>query len=146
MRNNVFALGGEGIVALGKAEPHVSFTMYHNVLLSDGEPVFAGGYGWDVRRPGAVDSFSNVVWDLRGTPVAARPKGHGAGGDVRGGPVAWDAWQRLGLDRGSVVADPRLKDPAGGDFLPAADSPAFGLGFRPIDLSRVGPRPPGERD
>ena len=51
-----------------------------------------------------------------------------------------EQWQARGNDRHSIVADPRFRDLAGRDFALAPDSPAWSLGFRPIDLSDVGPR------
>jgi len=45
-----------------------------------------------------------------------------------------------------LIADPRCRDPLHGDFTLAPDSPALPLGFEPIDLSDVGPRPAGKRD
>jgi hypothetical protein len=38
-----------------------------------------------------------------------------------------------------VFADPGCADLANRDFTLAADSPALKLGFRPIDVSDVGP-------
>ena len=55
-------------------------------------------------------------------------------------------WQALGNDLHSVVADPGFKDAGAFDFTLAPDSPALALGFRPIDLSDVGPRPKNKRD
>ncbi len=48
--------------------------------------------------------------------------------------------QKRGWDRHSLLADPRLADPAKGDYRLSADSPALKLGFRPINTSHVGPR------
>jgi hypothetical protein len=53
-------------------------------------------------------------------------------------------WQELGLDRHSVNEDPRFVDPENDDFRLTEDSPAFDLGFEPIDLSEVGPRGDGD--
>ena len=50
------------------------------------------------------------------------------------------AWRKKGLDRHSVMADPLFADAATGDFALPESSPALALGFRPIDLSTVGPR------
>jgi len=51
-----------------------------------------------------------------------------------------DEWKKKGLDQHSIVADPLFTDPDNGAFTLRPNSPAFKLGFRPIDLSRVGPR------
>lgn len=64
-----------------------------------------------------------------------------------GGPVQFmkyspDQWRAKGLDEHSVIADPLFVDPARRDFRLKPDSPALKLGFKPIDLSRVGPRKP----
>lgn len=60
---------------------------------------------------------------------------------VRGGGFAsWADWQKRGFDTHSLVADPQFVDPAHDDFSLRPDSPAFRLGFEPIDTSPVGPR------
>lgn len=56
-------------------------------------------------------------------------------------------WQASGVgglggqDKSSVEADPLFTDLATGDYGLLAGSPALKLGFKPIDLSAVGPRP-----
>lgn len=70
--------------------------------------------------------------------------------DARGGPVkflkyTFEEWKAKGLDTHSVIADPLFVDPAHGDFTLRPESPAFRLGFRPIDVSNVGPRRASER-
>ena len=49
-------------------------------------------------------------------------------------------WRELGFDTHSVVADPLFVDPANGDYRLKPSSPAFALGFRPIDVSWIGPQ------
>ena len=44
------------------------------------------------------------------------------------------------VDAESLVADPLFADPDKNDFTLLADSPALKIGFRPIDISTVGPR------
>ncbi len=51
----------------------------------------------------------------------------------------WEAWQSLGLDRHSVVADPGFVNPAKGDYRLRPDSRALALGFQPIPVDRIGP-------
>lgn len=45
---------------------------------------------------------------------------------------------QLGLDQQSIVADPLFVDPPHDDYRLRPESPAFSLGFQPIDTSRVG--------
>ena len=45
-----------------------------------------------------------------------------------------------GLDRHSIVGDPLFVDAAGDDYRLRPESPAFELGFKAIDTSRVGRR------
>lgn len=45
----------------------------------------------------------------------------------------WDEWLALGMDQGSIVADPMLRD-----NLPVPDSPAWALGFEPIPVEQIG--------
>ena len=49
-------------------------------------------------------------------------------------------WRRLGFDLRSLLGDPKFKDLKKFDFRLKKSSPAFKLGFKPIDISGVGPR------
>ena len=51
----------------------------------------------------------------------------------------WEAWQAKGLDRHSIVADPKFRNAAEDDYRLQPDSPAFALGFKPIPVDRIGP-------
>jgi hypothetical protein len=51
-----------------------------------------------------------------------------------------EAQRAFGIEQHSVEADPKFANPAEDDFSLAPDSPALKLGFRPIDISTVGPR------
>ncbi len=48
------------------------------------------------------------------------------------------AWQKAGFDRRSLVADPRFVNPAADDYRLRHGSPAFRLGFEPIDARAIG--------
>ena len=60
--------------------------------------------------------------------------------DFDGG--TWEAWRKRGKDVNSHDADPLFVDPERGDFRLKPESPVWALGFRPIDMTRVGPRAP----
>jgi hypothetical protein len=51
-----------------------------------------------------------------------------------------EQWQDAGKDQHSVYADPCFVDPVNKDFRLRKESSALALGFRPIDVSKVGPR------
>jgi len=67
----------------------------------------------------------NLFWRTDGEPMRFYE------GDLSG-------WREAGHGEHSIVADPKFVDPVGGDFALAPDSPALKLGFKPIDVSRVG--------
>ena len=46
----------------------------------------------------------------------------------------------MGFDTHSLLADPLFVDPARDDYRLRPESPAFKLGFQPIDMSRIGIR------
>ena len=50
----------------------------------------------------------------------------------------WEEWQKTGRDNHSIYADPLFLNPEKNDFRLHENSPAFKLGFRPIDISQVG--------
>ena len=54
------------------------------------------------------------------------------------GCASFADWQKRGFDRNSLVADPRFVDAAHDNYALRPDSPAFQLGFEPIDTSGVG--------
>jgi parallel beta-helix repeat protein len=51
----------------------------------------------------------------------------------------WAAWQAMGFDKHSLVADPQFVDPDKDDYRLKPDSPALKLGFRQIPVERIGP-------
>ena len=129
VRNNIFALGRDAQVVRSSDEPHRSFTFERNIVYyRTGELL---SYVWS---GGPTASRSTIT--CTGTPAALRPKF--PAGDL-------EAWQKLGFDRHSLVADPRFADPDHDDFRPEGRQPRRALGFLPLDLASVGPRmpPPG---
>jgi len=69
----------------------------------------------------------NLYWSPSGDPIKFLTFG-------------FDEWKAKRLDTHSVIADPLFVDPEHGDFSLKPGSPAYGLGFRAIDLGDVGPR------
>ena len=119
IRNNILAYSMDGQLQRSRVERHLSFTFERNIVLWDRGPLFFGS--WSDPN---VRLERNLYW-ASGKPVT-----------FEGRDLA--AWQALGKDAGSVVADPRFVAPERGDFRLRPDSPAFRIGFQPFDPSRAG--------
>jgi hypothetical protein len=105
-----------------RAEDHLSFTFERNIVYFDSGLLLGSNWTGSNYR---MDH--NLYWDARGNAI--RPAGK-----------SWAEWQGAGQDAGSLIADPMFADPASGNFRVAPRSPAWGLGWKAIDLSTVGPR------
>ncbi len=127
--NNVFAYGRQyqltvyGDPPTGPAQPKGEVFARNIVIWKDGPLIKESDWPsfntlWD----------QNLYWQDEGKPVSFMK-------------CTFDQWKAKGLDLHSVVADPQFRDAPGRDFRLRPGSPAMAIGFRPIDLSTVGPRP-----
>jgi parallel beta-helix repeat protein len=57
-----------------------------------------------------------------------------------GKEIPLEDWRRMSFDFRSVLADPLFVAPERDDYRLQPESPALRLGFRPIDIERIGPR------
>ncbi|HSV73259.1 MAG TPA: right-handed parallel beta-helix repeat-containing protein [Chthonomonadales bacterium] len=119
IRNNILAYSMDGQLQRSRVEPHLSFTFERNIVLWDQGPLFTGSWA-DAN----VRLERNLYW-AGGRPVT-----------FEGRDLA--AWQALGHDAGSIVADPLFVAPERGDFRLRPGSPASRIGFQPFDPSRAG--------
>ena len=142
VRNNIFGGGRIDQLTRSRRMAHISFYFYNNIVYWTQGKLHTGN--WDdpddydfVFHPDHVRKLRKTTecdWNLYFNPAMKRK-------DVRFGPdLTWEEWQARGEDVHSVWADPKFADPAAHDFTLPPDSPAFKLGFRPIDISSIGPR------
>jgi hypothetical protein len=125
IQNNIFGCGKLCQIRRAQVkglEGHPSFTFERNIFyFTDGE-LLGGKWG-----DGNYAFDDNVYFNAAGRPITF-------------GGQSFAQWQGSGMDLHSVIADPRLADPANNDVTLRPGSPALSLGFKPIDLSQVGPR------
>ncbi|MFC1760539.1 hypothetical protein ACFL6U_00480 [Planctomycetota bacterium] len=140
IRNNIFAFADTSVVMLAKQEPHTGFNLTNNILLSDGTPIYAGGYAYDVNAVGAFKADNNLVWSTAGEVLGAQNRFPSRLYEPDQAVTTWKEWQALGYDQHSIIADPGFKDPANGDFSLPDDSPARLIHFKPFPLNEAGPR------
>jgi parallel beta-helix repeat protein len=122
VRNNIFAFGKEAQIRRTREESHLSFTFDHNIVYWDSGQLLDGNW--------ANNEFHfdhNLYYRTDGQPIQF-------------GKFSFAEWKARGQDTHSLVADPLFADPSRGDFSLKPGSPAFKMGFKPIDLSHVGPQ------
>lgn len=146
VRNNIFALGRLEQASRGRMEPHKSVYFENNIVYWREGELFSKNwkdspydfYRSPIKGPGKtglqqMTSTFDCDWNLYFNPTLKLDAVKFNGG-------TWAEWQKRGKDRNSLYADPKFADPDKGDFRLTADSPALKLGFRPVDLTGVGPR------
>ncbi|HEY3378425.1 MAG TPA: right-handed parallel beta-helix repeat-containing protein [Armatimonadota bacterium] len=141
VRNNIFAFGREGGMALTRADEHFcSLTAECNIIIvADNASIYTNNYRSMLEQHG-FRADVNLLWHVDGAALNFQVT---AADTPR---IELSDVQALGFERHSLVADPHCADLAARDFTLADDSPAFALGFHPIDLSDIGPRPPEGRE
>jgi hypothetical protein len=125
VENNIFAL--HRIAQLDRGGVGGFELRFEKNLVYHREGTAIGDYGGE-RWGRDVCAFDrNLYWNASGAPVVFSGKGLAA-------------WQAIGQDRDSLIADPLFVDPEHGDFRLRPGSPAARVGFEPLDPSDVGPR------
>jgi len=145
VRNNIFAFGREGQVGLGRADEHNAFTFTRNIVVAESEGLFLDDYAAPLDPPNFISDF-NLFWNVAGKEfVSGKQERNESGEEIFISRITMARWKELGQDRNSMIAAPRFRDLENHDFTLMEDSPAFALGFKPIDMSDVGPRPKADR-
>jgi hypothetical protein len=148
VRNNVFALGRIDQLNRTSVEPHRSVYFENNIVywttgkLLDGhweDRPYTFYFGANATGNRKVESTFDMDWNLYFNPSLPADS-------IRFGGNTFAQWRARGKDVHSLYADPLFVDPAHRDFRLRAGSPAFRLGFQPIDMSTVGVREGGPGD
>ncbi len=120
VRNNILVCSENPQIAATRVEDHLSFTLENNIVYWKTGALFGGPW---TRIQAKADN--NCYFNAAGDPVTF------AGMDL-------PAWQKLGYDQHSVIADPLFVDAENNDFRLKPDSPALKIGFKPFDYSEAG--------
>jgi hypothetical protein len=137
VRNNIFALGKLEQLSRTKAEPHKSVYFEHNIVYWKQGPLFNNNWQDNLQAPKEVSSTFDADFNLYFNPAASLET-------IRFNGLSWADWQKAGKDLHSRYADPLFVDAEKFDFRLRPGSPAFQLGFQPIDLRSAGVRKNGE--
>ena len=126
VRNNIFAFARDHQLQRTRSEPHHSFTFQHNIVYFDSGSLLTGDWAGD-----KYDVDWNLYFDAR---TEIKPE------SVLFSGATLEAWRARGHDQHSILADPLFVAPKQDDFRLQTNSPAFKIGFHPIDLSQLGIR------
>jgi hypothetical protein len=118
--NNILAFSATHQLQRTREEGHNSFFFERNIVYFDSGILFGGNW-----RNDHFIMDHNLYWDTSGKTL-----------DWNGG--TFEAWQALGHDRNSFVADPLFEDAKNHDFRLKKRSPAHAINFKPIDTTWVG--------
>jgi len=120
VRNNIFAFGRDTQIQRTRLESHLSFTFERNIVYWRYGDLFTGddsNFSFDY----------NLYW-------------REGDGEILFGKFSFNEWHERGMDIHSIIVDPLFVDPDIIKLTLNDNSPAFSLGFRPFDLSKIGPR------
>lgn len=133
IRNNIFVKSKVEPIKVTRNEMHIAAICENNIMVSEASPISIVGYRAEQR--GCVQilaSHDNLLYDMKkGSDVTVIQVGDTG--------YSLEAAQRiLNLEQDSQVADPGFADYENNDFTLKPDSPAYKLGFKPIDIKGVG--------
>ena len=122
IRNNIFAFGREAQIQRSRNEDHLSFTFENNIVYYSADKLI------DKNFEGNNYKFDkNLYYRINDMPVKFQD-------------WTFQEWKNRGQDIHSIIGNPLFVDPENDDFSLRNESPAFKLGFKPINMTAVGPR------
>ena len=129
VRNNIFVKNKKH--AAKNSQTSINNTVYFdkNIMVTDSKPIFDSCYDDNRGIPNLIHSSDNLYYDTCGDAVMFES-------DKK--LSLQEFAYTYGCDTGSIIADPLFVDYENNDFNLQADSPAFAMGFKPIDFSNVG--------
>lgn len=144
VRNNIFAGGRIDQLTRSRREAHTSLFLYGNIIFWKEGVLHTGQWedDEDYRLPNfpgreiIMRKTTECDYNLYFNPNMKLE-------DVKWGTqqCSFEDWRgKYGQDAHSLWADPLFADPEKHDYTLDASSPAFKLGFTPIDMTSVGPR------
>ena len=135
IRNNIFAFAGRNLLRISRLERHLSFIAEGNLFYSAGKPMYSFCYEPNAEQNHITERTVCLRKNLYFDSKSAEPTMLDLPGFRK-----FDEIKSYENEEDSIVADPQFTDPEHYDFTLKPNSPAFALGFKPIDISVVGPR------
>jgi hypothetical protein len=138
VRNNIFALGKIDQINRTRGENHTSLYFENNIIYWKEGTLFSGDWKDKTHQQYTNPKNSDGVernrnfesnWNLFYNPAQKIEA-------IKFGGGTFDEWKKRGYDTNSIFIDPMFVDPEKFDFRLKPESPAFKLGFEPIEFER----------
>ena len=129
-------------IGMTRGEEHTSLLFENNIIVSDNNPIFtiefvkdrAGNNHYKLLNK-HIRSARNLFFDVSRTVPKFLLLGNAKTHEYYS---MHQACNEIEYDAGSIVADPMFVDFENHNYTLKPESPAFKLGFKPIDMSDVG--------
>jgi parallel beta-helix repeat protein len=126
IRNNIFAFNILGQVQFNRPEEHKSFSFTNNIIYYRQGEIFVNNWGKEKWLKSNTEVNFNCYWN----PLEPDPSFHLG--------MNFQAWQKHGKDRNSLIADPLFRDPDNLDFQFKSLKTVRKIGFKPFDYTKAG--------
>ena len=134
--NNIFVLSDETPIRISRNEMHIDAIFERNIIVAENTSIYNLVDWFDDKRnfncghTHVMASHNNIIFDNQKDKAVVLIIGDKEYG--------LEEVQRLfGLENGTIEADPKFTS-IGKDFSLSIDSPAYKIGFRPINTKNVG--------
>ena len=133
VRNNIFAKSAKKAIAFSRPEFHVGGILENNIIVSDGASAYRSGWldHENSSATGMIRGRANIFFDTKGSPAVYEIAG------IRYGVE--DTQKTFGIEYESIEADPLFQDLENDNYALQDNSPAYKIGFKKIDIDKVGP-------
>ena len=127
VRNNIFAMNGDGQVRVSRKEEHISLYLTRNIIVGKDQPMYTS-----VEKGKFVDD-TNIYWDYQRKCVILS----GESTRIKDRKYVW-GMKLKGYYKNAVIKDPLFAYIENRDFTLSPESPAIKAGFVPWDYTKAG--------
>lgn len=143
VRNNIFAFGETGAMSDRSSDGNCAFSLERNIIVTNFAPVYR--FNPANKKETNFTDDSNLIWDYTLQSAYSCIEGDlnciGTVEEIRAKVDENIRYNKsCGYYKNVLIKDPLFVDAEKRNFTLSENSPAFEIGFKPIDISDVGPR------
>ena len=131
VRNNIFVKAKEAVIKYARSEMQTGIIFERNIMVSEGKAFYGIGYGeGNGGYMHMVSAHDNLLFDISGENTVV---------EIGDRKITLDGAQaEFGFEENSILENPLFKDYENNDFTFEDNSPAYKIGFKPINIKEIG--------